>query len=416
MTSDWTPLTASLHAKRTTNPIRKIVDQMKPTGPQSTKPMIALSIGDPTTDGNFLPPKSAIDAIVANVQSCKFNGYPPSVGYPASRDAVAKYWINHFTPSLPDAAAQIRGDRVILGSGASQAILMAITALCNEGDNILLPSPCFSLYGTICGSYGIDVKHYKCDPSNNWECDLASIRALTDSRTKCLFLNNPSNPCGSNFRRSHVADLLSLADELKLPVISDEIYSGMVFEDEVFTSVADFDSNVPRIVIGGTAKNFIVPGWRLGWAILVDKLNIAADVFDGMVQLSTLIVGPNSVVQSALDKILNETEASYQSELNKSLYRNAKTAYDIFSTCRGLRPTVPQGAMYMMVGLDMSMFKDITSGIEFAKMLMAEENVQVLPGEIFQMPNFFRVVYTKPTELVGEAAKRIEAFCARHSN
>jgi tyrosine aminotransferase len=413
--SDWKPLIASHHAQNTTNPIRKIVDQMKPTGAVSTKPMIALSIGDPTTDGNLLPPSTSLEALCEVVKSCKFNGYPPSVGFPESRAAVAKYWINNFSKNLPDAASFIKPETVILGSGASQAIVMAITALCNPGDNLILPSPCFSLYSTICDSYGIKVKYYKCSPETNWECDLDSIRAAADSNTKGILINNPSNPCGSNFSRTHVKSILDVAEELRLPIIADEIYSGMVFGDDVFTSAADFDSVVPRIVVGGTAKNFVAPGWRLGWAIMVDKLGVAASILDGMVALSTLIVGPNSLIQAALDNILNGTEASYRLELNRTLEKNAMTAFDIFSKCKGLKPTTPQGAMYMMIGIDVDQFKDISNGIEFAKMLLTEENVQVLPGEIFQMPNYFRVVCCKPVTLIEEAAKRVEDFCTRHS-
>lgn len=413
--SDWKPLVASHHAQNTTNPIRKIVDQMKPTGAVSTKAMIALSIGDPTTDGNLLPPSTSLDALCDVIKSCKFNGYPPSVGFAESRAAVAKYWINNFSKNLPDASSLIKPETVILGSGASQAIVMAITALCNPGDNLILPSPCFSLYGTVCDSYGIKVKYYKCSPETNWECDLDSIRAAADSNTKAILINNPSNPCGSNFSRAHVKAILDVAEELRLPIIADEIYSGMVFGEDVFTSAADFDSVVPRIVVGGTAKNFVAPGWRLGWAIMVDKLGVAASILDGMVQLSTLIVGPNSLIQAALDNILNGTEASYRLELNRTLEQNAMAAFDIFSKCKGLKPTTPQGAMYMMIGVDVDQFKDINNGIEFAKLLLTEENVQVLPGEIFQMPNYFRVVCCKPVALIEEAAKRVEDFCARHS-
>lgn len=414
MSAEWTPLVPSAHAQNTTNPIRKIVDQMKaPVG--CSKKMIALSIGDPTTDGNFLPPQSTIDAMVANIKSGKANGYAPSVGYPQAREAVARYWVRKFVAETPEAHALISQERVVLGSGASQALLMAITALANPGDNILLPSPGFSLYDTICGSYGIEARHYTCDPERSWESNLDQMKSLADGNTRAILINNPSNPCGSNFSREHVKAIVATAEALKLPIIADEIYAGMVFGGEVFTSVANMDTNVPRFIVGGTAKNFMVPGWRLGWVIVMDKLGVASRILDGIVQLSTLIVGPNSIVQASLQHVLNETAAEYEETVICDLHRNAKMTFDIFSSCRGLRPTAPQGAMYMMVGIDIQSFTDITSGVDFAKLLLTEENVQVLPGEIFHMPNFFRVVYTKPTSIVEEAAKRIEDFCSRHA-
>ena len=409
----WPKIAASKHAQRTTNPIRKIVDKMRPAE-NPTKRLIALSIGDPTTDGNLLPPPNAVEAVISALRSNRFNGYPPSVGYPAARAAVATYWRNAYASSNPDAGRLITADTTILASGASHALLMAITGLANEGDNIVIPAPCFSLYGTICESYGIRVKHYQCNPQKSWEVDLQSLRSSCNTKTKAILLNNPSNPCGSNFSRQHLGEIVALAEELKIPIISDEIYAGMVFNQAVFTSVAEFDTNVPRVIIGGIAKKFVVPGWRLGWLILMDKQQVCSDYLNGMIQLSTLIVGPNSLMQSCLEEILNHTDPAYQDQLNKDLAANAHMASEVFARCPGLHPILPQGAMYLMVRIDTAKFDGIVDGIDFAKKLQDEENVQVLPGEIFQCPGFFRVVFTKPFPLIEEATKRVEQFCIRH--
>ncbi len=409
----WPTVAASKHAQRTTNPIRKIVDRLRPAQ-NPTKPLIALSIGDPTTDGNLLPPPSAVDAVIAALRSSKFNGYPPAVGYPAARAAVATYWRNTYASSNPDAGTLITPDTTILASGASHALLMAITAIANEGDNIVIPAPCFSLYGTICESYGIRVKHYQCESSKNWEVNIESLRSACNTKTRAILINNPSNPCGSNFSKKHLAEILAVAEDLKIPIISDEIYAGMVFDGAVFTSLAEFDTNVPRVIIGGIAKKFVVPGWRLGWLILMDKQQVATGYLAGMVQLSTLIVGPNSLMQSCLDQVLNHTDPAYQDKLNSELAANAKHASDVFARCPGLCPIQPQGAMYLMVRIDLERFNDIADGVQFATKLLEEENVQVLPGEIFQCPKYFRVVFTKPFPLIEEATKRVEQFCIRH--
>lgn len=412
---EWNTLEASLHAQNTTNPIRKIVDQMKPpTG--LNKSFIPLSIGDPTTDGNFLPPPEVIAELQSVAARSKCNGYGPSTGTAGARSAVAKYWKN-FTPSLSPVEADklLRAENVVLGSGASHSLLMAITALCNPGDNLLIPAPCFSLYGTICGSYGIEVRHYPCDSQNNWECDINAIATLRDEKTKAILINNPSNPCGSNFTRAHVKQILETAEKLRLPVIADEIYAGMVFGTQTFTSVSDIETTVPRFIVGGIAKNYMVPGWRLGWVLVMDPLGVAAKVLDGIVQLSTLIVGPNSLIQGVLPLMLDGINEAYRLEVNRNLEAGATAAFNIFSRCKGLRPTTPQGAMYLMVQIEVEQFgEEIQNGVDFAKLLLTEENVQVLPGEIFQMPNFFRVVFTKPIHLVEEAVCRIEDFCRRH--
>ena len=150
------------------------------------------------------------------------------------------------------------------------------------------------------------------------------------------------------------------------------------------------------------------------WEEAIDRESIATAAFSGIVQLSTLIVGPNSLVQSALDATLNQTPPSYREQLVLDLETQAKCAFDIFQRCDGLSPIAPQGTMYLMVGIRIDRFRDIPDGITFAAMLMQEEHVQVLPGEIFQFPGYFRVVFTKPLILIEEAAKRIEEFCTRH--
>eukprot|EP00758_Cryptobia_borreli_P010999 Tbor_TRINITY_DN5620_c0_g1::TRINITY_DN5620_c0_g1_i4::g.9093::m.9093/K00815/TAT; tyrosine aminotransferase len=410
--SDWKPFEASKHAQNTTNPIRNIVDRMK-CEVKTDKPLIALSIGDPTTDGNLLPPQCADDAIIRNIKSHNFNGYPPSVGYARSREAVAKYWTRSFAPN-----AGITADDIILSSGASHALVMAITGLCNPGDTLIIPKPCFSLYGTVCDSYGINIAYYKCLPEKDWEVDVADLKRVVDenrSTVKALLINNPSNPCGSNFTKGHVETLIKVAEENRLPIISDEIYAGLVFSGNTFHSVADFESCVPRVVVGGTAKNFICPGWRMGWLITVDPNKIFCAAHQGFVSLSTLIVGPNSLIQASLEDILNRTDMSYTVSLAKDLEVNARLSYDLFQQCEGLAPTTPQGAMYLMVKIDIGRFKGIENGVDFAKLLMMEQNVQVLPGEIFHCPNFFRIVYTKPEALIREAIMRIQEFCTVHT-
>ncbi|KAF8279990.1 hypothetical protein TcBrA4_0098630 [Trypanosoma cruzi] len=143
---------------------------------------------------------------------------------------------------------------------------MAITAICDAGDYALVPQPGFPHYETVCKAYGIGMHFYNCRPENDWEADLDEIRRLKDDKTKLLIVTNPSNPCGSNFSRKHVEDIVRLAEELRLPLFSDEIYAGMVFKGKdpnaTFTSVADFETTVPRVILGGTAKNLVVPGWR----------------------------------------------------------------------------------------------------------------------------------------------------------
>uniref|UniRef100_A0A673LXH2 Tyrosine aminotransferase n=1 Tax=Sinocyclocheilus rhinocerous TaxID=307959 RepID=A0A673LXH2_9TELE len=207
-------------SKKTLNPIRAIVDGMKLT-PNPEKPMIALSIGDPTVFGNMPTDDTVLQAVKEAIDSHKYNGYAPSVGYQKSREAVANFY------SCPEAPLEDKD--VILTSGCSQAIELAINVLCNPGDNILVPRPGFSLYKTLAVSMGIQVKHYNLLPEKSWEIDLQHLESLIDDKTACLIVNNPSNPCGSVFSREHQHKILSVASRNCIPILADEIYGDMVF-------------------------------------------------------------------------------------------------------------------------------------------------------------------------------------------
>ena len=284
----------------------------------------------------------------------------------------------------------------------------------NPGDNILLPKPGFSLYKTICDSKGFESNFYDLVPEKNWECNLVDMKAKVNSKTKAIFINNPSNPCGSNFSREHLLDIVKLAEELKIPIISDEIYDGMVFEGETFTSITTLTTTVPVLVIGGIAKQYVVPGWRLGWLVVHDRSECFKEIKSAILSLTTLILGPNSAIQAALRSILFDTPASYYKELISTLNKHANLVYAEIEKIDGLTPIKPQGAMYVMVGIDVAKFPSFKSDIDFSRELLREEAVMVLPGSCFLIDNYFRIVFTKPEEKLQEACSRIAEFCARH--
>ncbi|KAF9918028.1 hypothetical protein BX616_010553 [Lobosporangium transversale] len=399
-------VSASIVAKRTSNPIRAIVDHIK-VKPNVAKSMISLALGDPTLFGNFKIHESCTEAVSKQLHSYKSNGYPPSTGYPHARQAVA----DKFT--RPD--APLTAQDVILASGCSGAIDMCIGVLCNEGDNILLPRPGFSLYQTLADSKGIEVRYYDLLPESNWEMDLKHLESLIDERTATVVMNNPSNPCGSVFKKQHLLDFLAVCERNHLPVIADEIYCDLVFSGNEFFPLASLTTTVPVLAVGGLAKKYLVPGWRLGWLFIHDRNDIfGAEIRDGLNSLSQLILGPNSLVQSALQDILHNTDPAFYNDTRVQLEANAKMSTDILSKVPGLKVIIPQGAMYVMIGINVAEFKDIENDIVFTEKLLGEESVMCLPGSVFQCPNFIRIVFTSPSEVLQEAYNRMAEFCARH--
>ncbi|XP_071958696.1 tyrosine aminotransferase-like [Antedon mediterranea] len=393
-------------AKNTLNPIRMIVDGMK-LEPNPKKQVISLSIGDPTKFGNLPLDPSIADAIHDVIDIYKNNGYAPSVGNEEARAAVASYYSTNVSP--------LTSKDVILTSGCSGAINIAITVLCNPGDNILIPRPGFSLYRTVAGNIDIETRSYNLIPERNWEADLNQMEELIDDRTKCIVVINPSNPCGSVYDKKHLMQITKVAARHQLPIIADEIYAGMVFNGEEPPYIADITTEVPVLSCGGTAKRFLAPGWRIGWILVHDRHNaFQAEVHRGLFQLTTKILGPCSIMEAALPAILKNTPKSFFENTKKTLKENADILYSGFENIPGITPIMPRGAMYMMCAVDVEHMPNIKDDMDFVQKLMEEESVFCLPGKCFEYPNYMRVVLSIPKEKTQEAITRIEEFCKRH--
>ncbi|CAF1190065.1 unnamed protein product [Adineta ricciae] len=407
MKGTWLPIQASRSARNTINPIRRIVDRMK-ISPNPAKEMISLSIGDPTHYGNMLPPVEALEAIVEAVQLPTCHGYAPSFGTLDARRAVAQFWSrsNYI----------VKPEDVILTSGCSHALEMCVDGLADSGDNILLPRPGFSLYVTLCQSLGIEPRFYDLLPNEQWRADLSHLESLIDDRTRAVLINNPSNPCGAVYSEEHLRQLINICERNHLPIIADEIYADMIFSGNQFHFLGMLSENVPVLSCGGISKRFICPGWRVGWIVIHDRHNLFKDTIKpGLMDLSSRILGPNSVTQAAMSHILSETPDSYYDDILQQLQNNAEFVYNSLLEAPGLRPTMPQGAMYMLIAINPSAFLDIQDDKEFFTKLLCEESISCLPASVFGIDNFIRIVLTTPMEKTEEACQRILEFCHRHA-
>jgi len=252
------PVPCSSRAINTFNPIRNIVDQMK-IEPNVNKKLIHLSIGDPTTFGNLPISEATKQAVLEVMETGKCHGYGPSDGFQSAKEAVAQFYTTDQSP--------LTSNDVILTSSCSGAIDLSIGAIAEAGSNILIPRPGFSIYQTLTTVYNVNVNYYDLLPEQNWEIDLCQMESLIDENTSAIIVCNPSNPCGSVWSLNHIQDVISIAEKHKLPIISDEIYADMVFSESTFTPFARVSRNVPVLTMGGLAKRWLVPGWRIGWIL-----------------------------------------------------------------------------------------------------------------------------------------------------
>nr|AQX17835.1 tyrosine aminotransferase [Lampea lactea] len=391
-------------AENTINPIRALVDNLV-VRPNPDKQLLRLSIGDPSVFGNFNPPPQLFKAVSDNLQTSCY-GYGPAHGLEPVRAAIATFYNTDSSP--------ITSEDVYVTSGCSDALRIAIDVLGSDKRNILLPKPGFSLYQTICGNRGIEGRFYDLLPHNDWAIDLEDLESKIDNNTAAILVTNPSNPCGSAFSVKHQLDIIKLADKHNIPIIADEIYKDMVFDGES-KSFGELSVNVPVISCGGLAKRWLVPGWRVGWLIVHDKHERLSEVRDGITRLCQVIIGSNMLVQGAIPQILETVPQSFYDDTLARLKKAADIFYSKLSKIPQLRPTMPQGAMYMMVEIKVDQFHDVNDDMEFVEKLISEQSVFPLPANIFGMPNYIRLVLTAPEEIITEACSRISEFCSAHS-
>ena len=184
--------------------------------------------------------------------------------------------------------------------------------LCDEGDVALLPRPGFPLYATLCAARGVRVRYYDLDASAGWTPAggaAAALAPLLCARTRCVVLCNPSNPCGSVWPAAAVEEFVRAAEAARLPIISDEVYGRLVFPGapHAFVRPAAFARAVPVLACGGTAKEFLVPGWRVGWLATHDAPALGCDADGlraGVLALTQITLGPSTLVQAALPAVL----------------------------------------------------------------------------------------------------------------
>ena len=399
---------SSAKAKRTFNPIRHIVDTLKPPA-NHPKPFLNLALGDPTAHG-LNPPEVLKAAMHANIDTDKSNGYLPSTGDPKARVAIASYSSRE--------GFEVNEDDVIIASGCSGAVELVISAMLNEGDNVLVPSPGFPLYQVVIESLGGNAKSYPLNPAKQWECDLDAMDKLVDDKTRAILINNPSNPCGANYSAAHLTAIAGIARKHGLPIIADEIYAGIVF-DGVFTPMNTVSGDVPVLSLGGLAKEFVCPGWRVGWIVVHDRDDRLEEVKIGIKQLTQLIVGANSLTQACIPQVLTpapdsddaKSLALYSKEYVSLLGNNSKATVDLSKSIDGLEVIEAQGAMYAMVRVEIEKLDGVEDDADFARQLLQEENLIVLPGSCFGIKNFVRILTCPTYAVIEDAMGRIQSFC-----
>ena len=238
---------------RFTYAIRNIVaeaKQVEATG----KSVRYLNIGDPNQFG-FLTPPHLIEAVVKAMRD-GHNGYTPSPGIAAAREAAAADFVSR--------GVKVSADRVLITSGTSEGIELALTGIVDEGEEVLVPTPTYPLYTAVLAKIGAQPAYYRTDHTNHWLPDLDHIRSLINDRTRALVVIDPNNPTGAIYPESMRRALIELAESHGLVILADEVYGDLSYDGPV-PPMAALDNDAPIISYSSLSKAYLAPGWRAGW-------------------------------------------------------------------------------------------------------------------------------------------------------
>ena len=371
-----------------------------------------------------IPPcTKAMEAVVkATLYKPHGAGYTHHCGSVEARRAVA---LHHSSPEY-----QLGPDHVIITNGCSGALDLILETLLDEGSTLLVPNPGFPLYQELAEKYGAKAAQYRLDPEKRWECDLLHLEEIMSSAkdVRALVINNPSSPTGSVFSERHLEQILSFALRHRLPIVTDEVYGTLTFGTNQFHPMAQiagrYGRQVPIITASGLSKQFMVPGWRVGWLAFQDNTRGSLRHVEQAAQrLMQLQHGVNQLAQAAIAPLLSATTpglAAWKEKARSTLERQGMLLCSGLNDIHCLKIAPPQGAMYAIchIQLDKLNSSMIRDDVDFASKLVEEENVFVLPGSTFGVATrgTFRVAYSANTETLEEATKRIADFCNRHSS
>ncbi|KAF8719793.1 hypothetical protein HU200_024550 [Digitaria exilis] len=377
---------------------------------QGPRPVIPLSIGDPSSSLSFCTAPEAVEAVAAALRSGEFDGYASHDTDLAARRAVAEY----LSCDLP---YQLSPDDVLLTSGCTQAIETVMSVLGQPGANILLPRPGYPKHEAHAVFHNMEVRHYDLVPEKGWEVDLEAVEALADESTVAIVITNPNNPCGSVYTYEHLSKIAGTANRLGMLVIADEVYGHLVFGSTPFVPMGVFGETVPVLTLGAISKRWVVPGWRFGWIAICDPKYILKEtkVFNSLRSFKMLTSDPATFIQGAIPHIMKNTNDEFFSKIIKLLKETAEICYSEIKETKCITcPQKPEGSFFMMVKLDLSQLSDISDDVDFCRKLAKEESVMLLPGTALGMENWLRITFASEPPKLKQGLERVKSFCQRH--
>ena len=369
---------------------------------ESGTQILKLNIGNPAPFG-FRTPDEVIYDMRRQLTECE--GYSDAQGLFSARKAIMQY---AQLRNIPDVSME----DIYTGNGVSELINICMSALLDNGDEILIPSPDYPLWTACATLAGGRAVHYVCDEQAEWYPDIEDIRKKITDRTKAIVIINPNNPTGALYPKEILQQIADIAREHQLIIFSDEIYDRLVMEDEEHVSIASLAPDLFCVTFSGLSKSHMIAGFRIGWMILSGNKKAAQDYIEGLKMLSNMRLCSNvpaqSIVQTALGG--HQSVRGYI-EPGGRVREQRDFIYKALTDIPGISAVKPKAAFYIFPRMDVKKF-NIRNDEQFALDLLREKKILVIHGGGFNWshPDHFRIVYLPRIEVLKEAMEKIADF------
>ena len=378
-----------------------VVDQANKMEEAGTQ-ILKLNIGNPAPFG-FRTPDEVIYDMRRQLTDCE--GYSASKGLFSARKAIMQY---AQLKNIPN----VTMDDIYTGNGVSELINLCMSALLNDGDEILIPSPDYPLWTACATLAGGKAVHYVCDEQAEWYPDMDDIRKKITDHTKAIVIINPNNPTGALYPKEVLLDIVNIAREHHLAIFSDEIYDRLVMDGDEHISIASLCPDLFCVTFSGLSKSHMIAGYRIGWMVLSGNKAIAKDYIEGLNMLSNMRLCSNvpaqSIVQTALGG--HQSVKGYIVPGGR-LYEQREYVYKALNDIPGITAVKPKAAFYIFPRIDTKKF-NIVDDEKFALDLLLDKKILIVQGSGFnwKTPDHFRVVYLPRIEVLEEAMGKLGDF------
>jgi alanine-synthesizing transaminase len=368
--------------------------------------ILRLNIGNPAPFG-FAAPESLNQAVLANVT--RAHGYGDSKGLLTARESIMRYALAKGVPN-PDV------DRIYVGNGVSELITMALQALLNDGDEVLIPAPDYPLWtASVALAGGVPV-HYLCDEGEQWAPDPEHVESRITPRTKALVVINPNNPTGAVYPKHVLADLVDIARRHSLLLFSDEIYDKILFDGTEHVATASLAPDVLCVTFNGLSKAYQVAGFRTGWLTVSGPHQHAANYLEGLDILANMRLCPNMPSQFAIEVALDGYQHVDDLVLpGGRLLEQRDRAWELLTAIPGVECVKPKGALYFFPRF-MSDAHPVEDDERFVLDLLLDKKILLVQGTAFNWPNpdHVRIVFLPRVDQLTEAITQIGDFLASY--